>query len=62
MNHLIRATRRQPFTGIGTPEPLRGARGNCWLRRITGETRFGHRLKGNDQMQSLEVARLRDHY
>ncbi|WP_240621073.1 type II toxin-antitoxin system YoeB family toxin [Pseudooceanicola lipolyticus] len=62
MNHLINATRRQPFKGIGRPEPLRGALGNCWSRRITGEPRFGHRLKGNDQMQSLEVAQWRDHH
>ena len=35
INALIRECSRTPFTGIGKPEPLRGALSGWWSRRIT---------------------------
>jgi toxin YoeB len=37
---LIEAIMRDPFDGIGKPEPLRHLGSNIWSRRITGEDRL----------------------
>ncbi len=36
---LIEAVVREPFTGIGKPEPLKGRLGGAWSRRLTQEHR-----------------------
>jgi toxin YoeB len=40
LNALIEDARRQPFTGLGKPEALKGDLKGWWSRRISG----GHRL------------------
>jgi toxin YoeB len=40
---LMRLTARDPFEGIGKPEPLKGMEG-CWSRRLTSEHRFVYRV------------------
>ena len=62
VNELIKATRRQPFAGIGKPEPLKGDLKGWWSRRITDEHRFVYRVTGKDDAQALEIAQLRYHY
>jgi toxin YoeB len=37
---LVEATRRDPFQGIGKPEPLKHALAGCWARRINQEHRI----------------------
>ena len=37
---LIEATMREPFTGIGKPEPLRHLDGSVWSRRINEADRL----------------------
>lgn len=37
---LVEAVRRDPFSGIGKPEPLKGTAANTWSRRITDEHRL----------------------
>lgn len=37
---LIQAIIRDPFEGIGKPEPLRHLGSNLWSRRITSEDRL----------------------
>ena len=37
---LIEAIMRDPFDGIGKPEPLRHLGSNLWSRRITSEDRL----------------------
>lgn len=37
INKLIRETQRQPFAGMGKPEPLKHALSGFWSRRITDE-------------------------
>jgi toxin YoeB len=37
---LIEHIKRDPFTGIGKPEPLKYDRKGCWSRRITQEHRL----------------------
>nr|WP_296763956.1 Txe/YoeB family addiction module toxin [Rhodococcus sp. (in: high G+C Gram-positive bacteria)] len=40
VNELIKSARRDPFEGIGKPEPLKFQLEGVWSRRITGEHRF----------------------
>jgi len=44
---LMEATLREPFTGIGKPEPLKYIFAGCWSRRITQEHRLVYRVAGN---------------
>jgi toxin YoeB len=58
INNLIKDISRDPFDGIGKPEPLKHALTGFWSRRITDEHRIVYRIiNGN-----LEIAQLRYHY
>ena len=41
---LIEAVLRDPFTGVGKPEPLKYVLASCWSRRITQEHRLVYRI------------------
>lgn len=58
INDLIREIVREPFSGIGKPEPLRHALAGYWSRRITDE----HRIVYRPQDGALLIAQLRFHY
>lgn len=58
INELIENTTREPFTGIGKPEPLKHALAGYWSRRITDEHRMVYKLEKN----ALVIAQLRYHY
>lgn len=58
INKLIKEVQRDPFVGVGKPEPLRHALAGFWSRRITEEHRLVYRVEG----KSLEIAQLRFHY
>jgi toxin YoeB len=58
INLLIEDTRRNPFEGLGKPEPLRHQLAGFWSRRISGEHRFVYAVEGDD----LLIAQLRFHY
>jgi toxin YoeB len=62
LNELLIATMRQPFSGIGKPEPLRNELSGFWSRRITQEHRLVYRVTGTSDAQTLEVAACRYHY
>jgi toxin YoeB len=55
---LIKDTIRNPFSGIGKPEPLRYALSGFWSRRITEEHRMVYKVEKGD----LLIAQLRYHY
>ena len=59
---LIEDTRRNPFTGLGKPEPLRGNYKGWWSRRITHEHRLVYRVTGTGAAQAVEIAQCRFHY
>ena len=59
INDLIKAIKRDPFSGIGKPEPLKHALSGFWSRRITEEHRIVYKLEGED---ALLIAQLRYHY
>lgn len=58
INTLIKEIQRQPFTGIGKPEPLKHALAGYWSRRINDE----HRLVYKVGDAGLLIAQLRYHY
>lgn len=41
---LIKAVLRDPFAGMGKPEPLKYVLAGCWSRRITQEHRLVYRV------------------
>ncbi|TAE21137.1 MAG: Txe/YoeB family addiction module toxin [Cytophagales bacterium] len=55
---LIEEARRDPFKGIGKPEPLKGNLKGKWSRRITDE----HRLVYSVTDDELLIISLRGHY
>jgi toxin YoeB len=58
INKLIKEVQREPFAGIGKPEPLKHALAGYWSRRITDEHRMVYRIDGD----SMLIAQLRYHY
>jgi toxin YoeB len=55
---LIQQVAREPFTGLGKPEPLRHQFSGCWSRRITEE----HRLIYRVTEEAIVVVSCRHHY
>ena len=55
---LIEETQRNPFEGIGKPEPLKNELSGWWSRRIDGE----HRLVYKVQAEVLIIAQAKGHY
>jgi len=58
INTLIQETVREPFTGIGKPEPLRENLSGFWSRRIDDT----HRLVYTVENESLAIITCRYHY
>ena len=58
VNDLIRDTQRNPFRGIGKPEPLKGELSGYWSRRINAE----HRLVYEVSNDVLTIISCRYHY
>lgn len=58
INNLIKDTERNPFEGIGKPEPLKGNLSGFWSRHIDDTNRFVYRIN-NDK---LEILSCRGHY
>lgn len=55
---LIEAILRQPFTGIGKPEPLKHVLMGAWSRRLTQEHRIVYFVSHN----RIEFLQARYHY
>ncbi len=58
INDLIKAISRDPFEGIGKPEPLRHGLSGYWSRRINDEHRLVCKVDGED----LLITMCRYHY
>jgi toxin YoeB len=58
INRLIKEIQRDPFDGIGEPEPLKYNWSGYWSRRITIE----HRLVYKVTDDALLIAQCRYHY
>jgi toxin YoeB len=55
---LVEAVMRDPFDGIGKPEPLKYLDANTWSRRITEE----HRLVYEVYQDRVKFLQARFHY
>ena len=55
---LIREIQREPFTGVGKPEPLKHELKGCWSRRIDREHRIVYKV--NDD--KIRILACRYHY
>ncbi|MGA5247956.1 Txe/YoeB family addiction module toxin [Streptomyces pseudogriseolus] len=55
---LIGEIQRDPFTGIGKPEPLKGDLSGYWSRRIDDE----HRLVYRATEKEVVIIKARYHY
>ena len=55
---LIKDVQRDPFRGIGKPEPLRHELAGCWSRRIDQE----HRLIYQVASEKIHILACRYHY
>ena len=62
LNDLLRECRRDPFRGLGKPEPLKGDLKGWWSRRINLEDRLVYRVTGAGAEQTLQIAQCRYHY
>ena len=55
---LIKDIERDPFTGIGKPEPLRENFSGYWSRRINEEHRLVYTIEGDN----ITIVQCRYHY
>ena len=55
---LIREIDREPFKGIGKPEPLKGNWAGYWSRRINQEHRLIYKISDTQ----ILIAKCRGHY
>lgn len=58
INELIKDTQRNPYCGLGKPEPLKLNLSGYWSRRINHE----HRLVYKIEEDSLIIIQCRHHY
>jgi toxin YoeB len=56
--NLMEATLRDPFDGIGKPEPLKHLGPDLWSRRITGVDRLVYRVTED----AVDFLQARYHY
>ena len=58
VNQLLKDMMRDPFEGIGKPEPLKYGIPNAWSRRITDEHRIVYLVEDGE----LRILQARYHY
>ena len=58
INELIKDAEREPFSGLGKPEPLRGELTGFWSRRIDDCNRLVYRVNNG----ILEILSCKGHY
>lgn len=58
INLLVKDIERNPFAGIGKPEPLKGELSGFWSRRMDDANRLVYRVRTD----VLEILSCRGHY
>ena len=58
INELLKDIARQPYDGIGKPEPLKHQLAGFWSRRIDEEHRLIYTVRGDE----ILIAKCRYHY
>jgi len=58
INDLLKDIDRQPFTGIGKPEPLKGDKQGYWSRQIDGVNRIVYKV----EREQIVITQCGGHY
>jgi len=58
INSIIKDIERDPFSGIGKPEPLRGDKHGYWSRRIDSANRIVYKIQDGQ----LVIVQCGGHY
>ena len=58
---LLASIKKDPFRGLGKPEPLKHDRKGFWSRRITGEHRLVYKVSGTRGVDQI-CAIVQCHY
>jgi len=58
INLLIKVIQREPFEGVGKPEPLKHNLSGFWSRRITAEHRLVYAVEDGE----IRIVMCRYHY
>ena len=58
ISKLIKGIQRDPFVGIGEPEPLKHQFQGCWSRHITSEHRLIYKLTD----ENIKIISCKFHY
>ena len=56
--NLIKQIEKEPFTGIGKPEPLKHELSGCWSRRIDAANRIVYSISDD----KIKILQCRFHY
>lgn len=59
VNDLIRDISRNPFSGIGKPEPLKGSLAGFWSRRIDKQNRVVYKQLDEN---TIVITQCKNHY
>lgn len=62
IRELIKDIKRDPFSGLGKPEPLRHELAGFWSRRIDSEHRLVYSVSGPARERKLTIIMCRHHY
>lgn len=62
IHELVKDIGRDPFKGLGKPEPLRHELAGFWSRRIDGEHRLVYAVEGDRKNRKVVVLMCRYHY
>jgi toxin YoeB len=62
INELIADIKKNPFKGLGKPEPLKHDLSGWWSRRISAEHRLVYRVSGKGKDQQLDIVQCKYHY
>ena len=63
IKELLKSIRKNPFKGIGKPEPLKHRLKGYWSRRITHEHRLVYKVSGKKgEGQKCYIIQCRYHY
>jgi toxin YoeB len=63
LKDLLNDIKRNPFQGLGKPEPLKYDLKGYWSRRITGEHRLVYKVEGKKgQNQKCYIVQCKYHY
>ncbi|MCM1252121.1 MAG: Txe/YoeB family addiction module toxin [Clostridium sp.] len=58
INNLLKAIQREPFSGEGKPEPLKGEQTGKWSRRINEQDRLVYEIKN----EHIIITQCKGHY